>query len=79
MKILGFILIAVSFLLWGALFAVPFLAVPALVKAGVVTFLLVAAEILFWAGCLFAGAEWAKRAWERFAEKAKKKPETSDQ
>lgn len=79
MKVLGVFLIAVSFLLWAALFAVPFLPVSILAKAGVVTFLLVAAEILFWAGCLLAGAEWAKRVWEKFAEKLKKKPETSDQ
>ena len=66
MKTIGIILIVVSCILWAVLFAVPFLPVSVLAKAGVVAFLLVVAEILFWAGCFFAGAEWAKRVWERF-------------
>lgn len=65
MKSLGVILIITSCLMWAALFAVPFLHVSTLAKAGVVTFLLVVAEIIFWAGCLLAGAEWAKRVWEK--------------
>lgn len=79
MKTLGIILIVISCIMWAALLAVPFVPVSTLAKAGIITFVLIAAEVIFWLGCLLAGAEWAKRVWERFAEKAKKKPVTSGQ
>lgn len=66
MKAVGIILIVISCVLWAALFVVPFLPAPVFAKAGIVAFILVVAEILFWAGCFLAGAEWAKRAWEKF-------------
>lgn len=66
MKIFGIILIALSFVFWAALGGVPFLPVSLGWKGVIVTFLLIAAEILFWLGCFMAGAEWARKAWERW-------------
>lgn len=79
MKTFGIILIALSFVFWAALGGVPFLPVSTWWKGLVVTALLIAAEIIFWLGCFMAGAEWARNAWERFAGKFKKKPDTSNQ
>jgi hypothetical protein len=78
-KILGRIFIILSVILWVVLAAVPFFQVSVAWKAAIAMVFIVFAEIIFWVGCLFAGAEWAKRVGERFAEKLKKKPITSVQ
>jgi hypothetical protein len=87
MKTFGIILIVLSFVFWAALGGVPFLPVSLGWKGVIVTALLIvaeiifliAAEIIFWLGCFMAGAEWARKAWERFAGKFKKKPVTRSQ
>jgi len=65
-KAFGIALIVLSALLWIALLGVPFLPFSVLIKGGIVTMVLVIAEVIFWLGCLLAGAEWAKRVWERW-------------
>ncbi|MCJ8314319.1 MAG: transporter suffix domain-containing protein [Saccharospirillaceae bacterium] len=56
-KIAGLIVI-VAFLLWGAVLLIPFIDVLDITqKAAVVTFLIIAGEVLLWLGVLLVGRE----------------------
>lgn len=60
-KSLGWLLIAVSFVLWGLIAVVPFLGFTGAEIAGITTALVIAGEVTFWLGLLLAGRD----AWER--------------
>ena len=53
----GLIAIALSFLPWVAIAVAPLLGLSLAARAGLVTGLLVVAEVLFWAGLALAGKE----------------------
>ncbi len=61
MKKLGVFLIIVSFLVWLAVFAVPFLPLTLAQKATIAPGLAVSGELLFWCGALLVGKEVAAR------------------
>ncbi|MCI3919539.1 transporter suffix domain-containing protein [Paenibacillus sp. TRM 82003] len=60
-KRIGIACIVLSFVLYGLLFAVPFLPASTGVKAGVVTGLVISGEIAFWGGGLLLGREVVKK------------------
>jgi len=59
---LGYLLLAYSFIGWGAVFVVPFLGYSLGNAAGIITGLIVSSEIAFLLGILLIGRE----SWERF-------------
>jgi len=58
---LGVALIIVSFVKWGLLLLIPFLPYSGRVKVGIMSVVLVLAEITFWAGVLLVGEETYKK------------------
>lgn len=60
-KYLGIILIVLSFVLYGAIFVVPFTPFSTGVKATLVAGLAIAGEITFWVGGFFVGRELVKK------------------
>jgi len=77
MKIFGVTLIVLSFLMWAGLLFVHRLPVSLAGKAAAYTAILVIAEIVFWLGCLFAGAEWAGKLWNKVRRRSPEKPPAS--
>ncbi|TCP52188.1 hypothetical protein EV586_11439 [Tumebacillus sp. BK434] len=60
-KYFGIVLIGISFLLYGAIFLVPFTPFPTGVKATLVAGLAIAGEVTFWIGGFFVGRELVKK------------------
>jgi hypothetical protein len=60
-KRIGIVLIIASFVLYGLIFAVPFVGVSHSIKAGIVTALVVLGEATFWVGGLLVGREVVKK------------------
>ncbi|ARU60742.1 hypothetical protein CBW65_06300 [Tumebacillus avium] len=60
-KYLGIILIVISFVLYGAIFLVPFTPFSTGGKATLVAGLAIAGEITFWVGGFFVGRELVKK------------------
>ncbi|WNB91261.1 transporter suffix domain-containing protein [Bacillus sp. NEB1478] len=71
-KSLGIILIITSFILWGFILVVPFLSFSGTTKTVLVTILVIAGEITFWLGAIFAGKDIVKRFIQNIWQRMKK-------
>ena len=69
MKITGWTLIVLSFLLWGAMCIVHKLPLDAWSKTAVYTGLIVVSEVMFWAGGVMLGVDYVK---------SRKKPDSAE-
>ena len=63
-KPVGYFLIAISLLTWLVVFSVPFLELEILAIAGIITGLVIFAEICFFVGILLIG----KEVWQKFKQ-----------
>jgi len=70
MKITGWTLIVLSFLLWGAMCIVHMLPLDGWSKTAVYTGLIAVSEVMFWAGGVMLGVDYVK---------SRKKPEPTEE
>lgn len=61
MKKLGFVLIILSFVLYGLILVVPFLEVTVALKASITTLLIIFGEVSFWVGGFILGKEFVSK------------------
>jgi len=65
LQIIGYILVALSFILWGAFLFVHLLPVSMWWKAFLYTTIVIVAEIFFWFGGIIIGVDFFKR-WKSY-------------
>lgn len=68
-KIIGIILIVISFIVWGGILALPLLNLSTGIKITVVGVLAVLGEVFFWSGSLLVGKEIVKKFFAKFLKK----------
>lgn len=78
MKFWGIVLIVLSCLMWAGLLFVHGLPLSLTGKGAVYAAIIVIAEIVFWLGCLFAGAGWAEKLWAKVRRRSPEKHSTTD-
>jgi hypothetical protein len=61
MKRIGIVLVILSFVLYGGLFAVPFIPCSAATKAIISTLLIISGEVSFWIGGIILGKEFVSK------------------
>jgi len=73
LKIIGIILIVLSFIVWGGILALPLINVSAEIKVYVGGLLVIIGEVFFWSGSLLVGKEILKKFFFKFFNKKQKK------
>jgi len=72
LKIMGIILIVLSFIMWGGIFVLPLTNLTEGIKVSVGGLLVILGEVFFWSGSLLVGKNIVKNFYKKFLNKIHK-------